>query len=597
MGFIQEVQQAACSAIRSVFQVQLEPHELQVSPTKPEFTGDFTLVVFTLTRFSKTSPETTAKLLGDRLMVDHAHLFSGFGVIRGFLNLTLSDPFLHQYLEDHYNRTAGAIREKNGRTVMVEFSSPNTNKPLHLGHLRNNFLGDAICEILQAGGWNVVRANLINDRGIHICKSMVAWQLFAGGATPETEKLKGDHFVGRYYVLFNDKYKLEVAELVNGGMEPGIAEREAPLMKATQQMLQQWEAGDPAIRSLWQKMNAWVYTGFEETYRRLSIHFDQVYYESSTYLLGRELVLEGLGGGIFFRKEDGSVWVDLTGDGLDQKLLIRGDGTSVYMTQDLGTAQLKYDDFHMDKSIYVIADEQNYHMKVLQLILTKLGKPYAAHLFHLSYGMVELTSGKMKSREGTVVDADDLIDEMISTAAERTASLGKVKDFSETELQELHDILGIGAMKFFLLRVNPRKRMVFEPEESIDFQGFTGPFIQYTYARIKSILRKEGITGTVPGPAGNNAAEPMLPAEKSLLLNLEQFPAMLDEAGEEMDPSVIAVYLYRVARSFNTLYTELPISRAASPEKKTLRLRISVLTADIIARGMSLLCIRVPERM
>jgi arginyl-tRNA synthetase len=475
---------------------------------------------------------------------------------------------------------------------MVEYSSPNTNKPLHLGHLRNNFLGWSIAEILKASGYETVKTCIVNDRGIHICKSMIAWQLFANGATPESAGMKGDHFVGEYYVKFNDEYKRQAEELIAKGNSKEAAEKEAPIMMATQQMLLDWEAGNPDVIDLWKKMNSWVYKGFDVTYKRIGSDFQKIYYESDTYLLGKKFVEDGLKTGVFFKKEDGSVWIDLTEEGLDEKLVLRKDGTSVYITQDLGLAQDKYDDLHYDQSIYVVGDEQNYHFKVLKLILQKLRKPYADGVYHLSYGMVELPSGRMKSREGTVVDADELIDEMVTVAKTKTEELGKVKDFTAEELKELYDVIGLGALKFFLLRVDPKKRMIFNPEESIDFHGFTGPFVQYTHARIKSILRKQEGTGNKEqGTSG------LLKLEKELIIKLEQYATIINQAAEEHNPSVLAIYAFEVAKTFNSFYTEHSVLSAESKEKKQLRLRLCQMTSNIIASAMQLLGIKAPERM
>jgi arginyl-tRNA synthetase len=475
---------------------------------------------------------------------------------------------------------------------MVEYSSPNTNKPLHLGHLRNIFLGWSVAQTMKESGYEVIKSCIVNDRGIHICKSMIAWQLFANGATPQSTNVKGDHFVGEYYVKFNDEYKRQVEDLISGGMKKEEAEKEAPIMKGTQQMLLDWEAGKPDVIELWKKMNGWVYGGFDITYKRIGADFHKMYYESNTYLLGKEFIEEGLKQGIFYKKDDGSVWIDLTADGLDEKLVLRKDGTSVYITQDLGLAQQKYEEFKYDQSIYVIADEQNYHMKVLKLILQKLGKPYAGGIYHLSYGMVELPSGRMKSREGTVVDGDDMVEEMVNVARQKTEELGKVKDFTKEELKELYDTIALGALKFFLLRVDPRKRMIFNPEESIDFHGFTGPFVQYTHARIKSILRKQSGVRSQESGVGS-----LLKLEKDLVILLEQYPTVIEQACAEHNPSVIAIYVFNLAKMFNTFYTEHSVMNAESEEKKQLRLQLCEMTANVIASGMGLLGIRVPERM
>ncbi len=473
---------------------------------------------------------------------------------------------------------------------MVEYSSPNTNKPLHLGHLRNNFLGWSIAEIFRQSGYEVVKTCIANDRGIHICKSMIAWQLFANGATPESTGIKGDHLVGDYYVMFGNELKKQVEELVAKGLSKEEAEKQAPIMKAAQQMLVDWEAGKPEVIELWKKMNSWVYAGFAETYKRIGSDFDKTYYESDTYLLGKEMVEKGLEKGVFEQEADGSVWIDLTADGLDRKIVRRRDGTAVYITQDIGLAELKQKEFGCDLSIYVVGDEQNYHFKVLKLICQKLGLPSADGIYHLSYGMVELPTGRMKTREGTVVDADDIIDEMEKISAQHTEELGKVKDFSTAELKKLYHTIGMGALKFFLLRVDPKKKMVFNPEESIDFHGFTGPFIQYTYARIKSILRKEKANASA-----DNA--PLLPLEKSLLVTLEQFPVIIEEACREMNPGVIANYAFHLAKKYNSFYTEHSVMNAETAGKKNLRLQLCELVAHCLRQNMQMLGIDVPERM
>ncbi|MBC7867081.1 MAG: arginine--tRNA ligase, partial [Gloeobacteraceae cyanobacterium ES-bin-316] len=472
-----------------------------------------------------------------------------------------------------------------------EYSSPNTNKPLHLGHLRNNFLGWSVAGILEANGYEVFKSCIVNDRGIHICKSMIAWQMFADAATPETTHTKGDHFVGEYYVKFNDEYKKQVQQLIDAGKTKDEAEKEAPIMKQAQQMLFDWEAGKPEVMELWKTMNGWVYKGFEETYKKIGSDFDKTYYESNTYLLGKKTVEEGLVKGVFEQEADNSVWIDLTTDGLDRKIVQRKDGTSVYITQDIGLAQDKYNEYKIDQSIYVIGDEQNYHMKVLKLIAEKLQLPNAKNIYHLSYGMVELPTGKMKSREGTVVDADDIVDEMIATAKRHTEELGKVKDFEPSELEALYHTIGLGAMKFYLLRVDPKKKMIFNPEESIDFHGFTGPFVQYTYARIKSILRKETAEETTL------TATPLLKLEKAILVSLEQFSTVLEQAATELNPSAIAIYVFNLAKAFNSFYTVHSIANAETAEKKQLRLQLAMMTSNVLKKGMGLLGIEVPERM
>ena len=590
MSIVSVIQKAVINSLQTIYNQDFTEKDFQINQTKPEFEGDYTVVLFSLVKSLKTSPDAIGNELGNHLTSQADGLFSAFNIIKGFLNLTVKDEYWISLLEKNHNDICFGKHPMNGKKVMVEYSSPNTNKPLHLGHLRNNFLGWSVAEILKANGYEVLKSCIVNDRGIHICKSMIAWQLFANGATPETTNQKGDHFVGDYYVKFNDEYKKQVSELKDGGMSEADAEKNAPIMLQTQQMLQDWEAGKPEVMDLWKKMNGWVYEGFDITYKSIGSDFDKTYYESNTYLLGKDIVQEGLEKNVFFRKPDGSVWIDLTADGLDEKLVLRKDGTSVYITQDIGLAKQKYDQYKIDQSIYVIGDEQNYHMKVLKLIAQKLGLPYADDIYHLSYGMVELPTGKMKSREGTVVDADDLVDEMKNTARQHTEALGKVKDFTTEELDSLYDTIGLGAMKFYLLRVDPKKKMIFNPEESIDFHGFTGPFIQYTYARIKSILRKEtlerkSLTGS------------LLPLEKQVLYVLEQFPSVIRDAAHELNPSVIANYLFLLAKTYNSFYTEHSVSNAETAEKKNLRLHLSVMTSGVLKTGMQLLGINVPERM
>jgi arginyl-tRNA synthetase len=592
MSIVTDIKKAASKALQALYNVEVNEADVLVNSTKPEFEGDYTVVLFAFVKQLRKSPEGLGKETGDYLMTAEPQLFSKFNVIKGFLNLTISDDYWLQFLSSQYSNAGYGLQASNGLRVMVEYSSPNTNKPLHLGHLRNNFLGWSTAEILKASGNEVVKTCVVNDRGIHICKSMIAWQRFGNGASPESTGIKGDHLVGDYYVLFNDEYKKEVEQLVSGGKSKEEAEQQAPIMEAARQMLVDWEAGKPEVIALWEKMNSWVYKGFDETYQRIGTDFDKVYYESNTYLLGKDIVEEGLQKGVFYQKEDGSVWIDLTADGLDEKVLQRRDGTSVYITQDLGLAEQKQNEYHMQQSIYVVGDEQNYHFKVLKLICQKLGLPSADGIHHLSYGMVELPSGKMKSREGTVVDADDLLDEMLAIAQQKTEELGKIKDFTEEELKDLYDTIGTGALKFFILRVDPRKRMIFNPEESIDIHGFTAAFIQYTHARIKSILRKE--TSAIQNL---NTAIALLPLEKELIVQAEQFPEVIREAAAEYDPSKLAVYIYNYAKAFNSFYTEHSVSNAETAEKKNLRLQLCLLTAHIIKTGMRLLGIEVPERM
>lgn len=592
MSVVVKIKQVTATAINHLYGIDIAADSILVNATKPEFTGDYTVVLFAFIKQLKKSPDALGEELGKAVVEQNPDLFTGFNVIKGFLNLSVSDQFWLQFIHESFADNSFGYAQPNGTKVMVEYSSPNTNKPLHLGHLRNNFLGRSIAEILKANGNEVLKTCIVNDRGIHICKSMIAWEMFANGATPKSTNTKGDHFVGDYYVKFNNEYKKQVEALKAQGKTQEEAEKEAPIMKATQQMLLDWEAGKPDVIDLWQRMNSWVYEGFDETYQRIGSDFDKTYYESNTYLLGKDLVETGLAKGVFFQKPDGSVWIDLAAEGLDEKLVRRKDGTSVYITQDIGLAEQKQKEFNADQSIYVVGDEQNYHFKVLKLICQKLGLPSADGIYHLSYGMVELPTGKMKSREGTVVDADDLVAEMVNIARSKTEELGKVKDFTPAELEELYDTIGLGALKFFLLRVDPKKKMVFNPEESIDFHGFTGPFIQYTHARIKSILRK-----FADMQFAGNASQALLPLEKELTLHLEMFPTILQDAAIEHDPSKVAIYVFNLAKIFNSFYTEHSIGNAENEEKKLLRLQLSQLTAQVIKNAMSVLGIRVPERM
>jgi len=616
MSIVSSIQKNVIAALSALHNQPFSEKDFQINLTKPEFEGDYTVVLFSLVKSLRQSPDAIGNQLGQELIKLNPGFFTGYNIIKGFLNLSIDDSYWINLLRENHADICYGKKEMNGKKVMVEYSSPNTNKPLHLGHLRNNFLGWSVSEILKANGYQVIKSAIVNDRGIHICKSMIAWQLFANGATPESTNTKGDHFVGDYYVQFNDQYKLQVEKLIKEGVDKETAEKTAPIMKATQQMLLDWEEGKPAVMELWKTMNQWVYAGFDITYKRIGSNFDIVYYESNTYRLGKNIVQQGLDKKIFYQKEDGSIWIDLTADGLDEKIVQRKDGTSVYITQDIGLALQKYEEYKIDQSIYVIGNEQNYHMKVLQLICKKLGMPNADNIFHLSYGMVELTSGKMKSREGTVVDADDLVDEMVATAQQHTEELGKVKDFTEAELKDLYDILGLGAMKFYLLRVDPKKTMVFNPQESIDFHGFTGPFVQYTYARIQSILRKvvngewsmvngqwsmvndesSVVNGELP-MVNEELGEALLKLEKEVLVILEQYPAAIEQACIEHNPSVIASYIFNLAKTFNSFYTEHSIANAETATKKQLRLQLATMTANVIKSGMQLLGIRVPERM
>jgi arginyl-tRNA synthetase len=591
MSIVQSLQAAAVNSLNNLYNQAFSEKDFQINLTKPEFEGDYTVVLFSLLKKTGKSPDALGEELGNDLIKTNPTLFTGFNIIKGFLNLSIADDFWLQLLQKNYNDICFGKHPMNGKKVMVEYSSPNTNKPLHLGHLRNNFLGWSVAEILKACGYEVFKSCIVNDRGVHICKSMIAWQMFANGATPQSTNTKGDHFVGEYYVKFNDEHKRQIAELVAKGMLEKEAEKEAPIMKATQQMLQDWEAGKPEVMELWKEMNSWVYAGFEVTYKNIGSDFDKTYYESNTYLLGKKIVQLGLDKNVFVKKEDGSVWIDLTADGLDEKLVLRKDGTSVYITQDIGLAQQKYEEYKIDESIYVIGDEQNYHMKVLKLIAQKLGVASADAIHHLSYGMVELPSGKMKSREGTVVDADDLVEEMINTSRRHTEELGKVKDFTADELVQLYKTIGLGAMKFYLLRVDPKKKMIFNPEESIDFHGFTGPFVQYTYARTRNIIRKNELNETF------TASTTLLKSEKEILVLAEQYPAVILEAAKELDPSKIANFVFNLAKCFNSFLAEHSIANAESEEKKKLRLQLAMMMTNILKNGMQLLGAGVPERM
>ena len=589
MNLIPNLKQHTSHCIHQLYGVHIQPEQVLVNATKTEFEGDYTIVLFAFVKQLGKSPEILGNELGAAMLTAMPGVLTDFNIVKGFLNFSISNEF---WFETIKSATPDNLLPKNNapRKIMVEYSSPNTNKPLHLGHLRNNFLGWSIAEILKLQGNEVVKTCIVNDRGIHICKSMIAWQLFANGATPSDTQQKGDHFVGDYYVKYNDAYKAQVAELVAGGMTQALAEKEAPIQKGAQEMLLKWEQGDAATMDLWKRMNAWVYEGFDTTYKKIGSDFVKTYYESNTYLLGKELVEEGLKKKVFYQKEDSSVWIDLTGDGLDEKIVQRKDGTSVYMTQDIGLAEVKQKEFNTDASIYVVGDEQNYHFKVLKLICQKLQLPAADGIYHLSYGMVELPTGKMKSREGTVVDADDLVEEMINISKEKTESLGKVTDFTQLQLTALYNTIGLGALKFFLLRVDPKKKMIFNPEESIDFHGFTGPFIQYTHARIKSILRKTGTDVEL-------TTSELLPLEKALAIEITNFPAVINEAAETLDPSKVAIYTFNLAKLFNSFYAELSISNAESAEKKNLRIQLGILTAATLQKGMRALGIDVPEQM
>ncbi|MNX82028.1 Arginine--tRNA ligase [compost metagenome] len=579
-------------AVKALYNADILEHQIALQATRKEFEGQITIVTFPVTRFSKSSPEQTGKEIGTYLQ-QHITEISDFNVIKGFLNIVLSDDYWVSLLNETIVAKDFGVFPANGKKLMVEYSSPNTNKPLHLGHIRNNLLGYSVAEILKAYGYEVIKANLVNDRGIHICKSMLAWQKFGAGETPESTGMKGDHLVGKYYVVFDKEYKKEIEALKAEGQSEDEAKKNAPLMKEAQSMLQKWEAGDEEVITLWKTMNNWVYAGFEKTYKQLGVDFDKYYYESDTYLLGKDIIQEGLDNGVFFKKEDNSVWIDLTDEGLDQKLVLRGDGTSVYITQDLGTAQLKYDEFKMSESIYVVGNEQDYHFKVLFLILKKLGKSWADGLFHLSYGMVDLPSGKMKSREGTVVDADDLMDEMLKTAQERTEELGKTEGLAEDAKAALYNTIGMGALKYFLLKVDPKKRLLFDPSESVDFQGHTGPFIQYTHARIKSVLSKAEFDANNPVSVLTSIS----PYERDLIQQLGAFPETIEASAQEFSPAQLANYIYEVAKLYNKFYHEESILKAEANDVKNFRLHLSAAAAKVIAKGMGLLGICVPERM
>ena len=567
---------------------------IQIQKTRKEFEGDYTVVVFPLLKASRKSPEATATELGEKIVASTPEIKS-FNVIKGFLNLAIDSSFWAARFKEIVETENFGMAPASGRTIMIEYSSPNTNKPLHLGHVRNNLLGYSVATILKANGHNVIKVNLVNDRGIHICKSMLAWQLYGGGETPASSGMKGDHLVGKYYVEFDKHYKEQVKALVaEKGISEDEAKKQAPIMLQAQEMLRKWEAKDPEVYALWETMNGWVYEGFDVTYKAMGVDFDKVYYESQTYLLGKSLVEDGLKKGVFFRKEDNSVWIDLEADGLDQKLLLRGDGTSVYMTQELGTALSRFEENSLDDMIYVVGNEQNYHFQVLKLVLKKLGYEWSDNIFHLSYGMVELPEGKMKSREGTVVDADDLIADMIGTAREMSDELGKLDGCSEEEAAAICEMVGLGALKYFILKVDPKKTMLFDPRESIDFNGNTGPFIQYTHARIRSILRKAEEAG-IDASTYTNAT--LLPEEVELVKALAEYPAVVRTAGEQFAPSVIAAYAYDLAKQFNGYYHDHSILKEENEAVRSLRLKLAAEVARVIRSAMSLLGINVPERM
>lgn len=592
MNIEKVLQDSIKAALLQKFEVS--ENEIILQPTKKDFEGTYTFVVFPYVKTLRKSPVELGNTIGEFLK-ENSGIVSAYNVVQGFLNISVSDStWLSIFKEISADKNFGQLPDKN-ETVMVEYSSPNTNKPLHLGHLRNNFLGFSVAQILAANGYKVVKANLVNDRGIHICKSMLAYQKFGKGETPESAGMKGDHLVGKYYVEFDKHYKTEIEALKAQGLSEDEAKKQAPLLIEAQEMLLKWENGEAETVALWEKMNEWVFAGFNETYKKMGVSFDKMYRESNTYLLGKETVEEGLTKGVFFKKEDGSVWIDLTDEGLDQKLVLRKDGTSVYITQDMGTADLKFKDFNMSKSIYVVGNEQDYHFDVLFKIIKKLGRSYADGCFHLSYGMVDLPTGKMKSREGTVVDADDLMSEMVETARERTNELGKIEDFTSEEAEELYRTLAMGALKYFLLKVDPKKRMLFNPQESIDFQGNTGPFIQYTFARISSILRKAEQLGisleTLPELNGLHESE------QEVIYLLSQFPNRIADAGREYAPSLIAQYAYDLAKAYNRFYNEVSIFNETEEDLVRFRLAFSKITGETIQKAMALLGVGVPSRM
>ena len=586
----------ASEAIQALYGVQIDPATLQVQVTRKEFEGDYTLVVFPLLKVSKAAPEATGNAIGEWLRTNCPEIAS-YNTVKGFLNISFSAAWWHGLFAEIAGAEDFGQLPPTGKTIMVEYSSPNTNKPLHLGHIRNNLLGWSVAKLLQVNGNKVMKVNLVNDRGIHICKSMYAWKVLGNGETPQSSGKKGDHLVGDYYVAFNNLYKKEVDELIAGGMSKEEAEKNAPSLKAAQEMLFKWEQGDPEVVELWKTMNGWVYEGFDKTYKDLGINFDRTYYESQTYLSGKALVQKGLEAGIFERQEDGSVWCDLTSDGLDRKLLLRGDGTSVYMTQDLGTAEQRFNEYNLDEHIYVVGNEQNYHFQVLKLILGKLGFDWADSIYHLSYGMVELPEGKMKSREGTVVDADDLLAAMYETAKETSMELGKIDNLSASEQDELFRMISLGALKYFILKVDPKKTMLFDPKESIDFNGNTGPFIQYTHARIKSILRKADEQGIAHSASDLSSEAELSPKEIRIIKILNTFPSKVAEAGAAFSPALIANYAYELAKEFNQYDHDTPILREENKAVLACRLVLVENIAKVLSKAMSILGIILPERM
>ena len=588
------IENALKLALKSLY--SFEEQTVVLQPTRKEFRGAYTFVTFPYLKMSKKGPEQTGEEIG-KYLKENSNIISGFNVVKGFLNLEVTNAAWLETFNELYSTPNFGFSEPNGSEFMVEYSSPNTNKPLHLGHLRNNFLGNSVARVLEANGTKVHKVQIINDRGIHICKSMLAWQKFGNGETPESSGIKGDKLVGKYYVLFDQEYKKQIEELAAGGMDKEEAEKKAPIMLEAQEMLRMWEHKDPEVYSLWQTMNGWVYSGFDTTYTTMGVDFDKLYYESDTYLLGKDEVLKGVEAGIFYKKEDGSVWVDLTEDGLDHKLLLRADGTSVYMTQDIGTAIQRFKDYpNITGQVYTVGNEQDYHFKVLFLILQKLGFTWAKNCYHLSYGMVDLPSGKMKSREGTVVDADDLMQDMFDTARAHTEELGKIEGFTEEEASQLYKTLGLGALKYFLMKVDPKKRMMFNPEESIQFQGNTGPFIQYTHARISSILRKAAAEH-MDTSSQITLSFDLADVEREIIYMLTEFEVKVKEAAKEYSPAVIAQYVYDLAKEYNRFYAELSIFNEENTELMRFRVMFSKVVADVLKRGMGLLGVTVPNRM
>ena len=587
------LQEKASEGLNNLFTATYRSDKINLQKTRKDFEGDVTILTFPFTSLSKKSPEETGELLGE-FLVANSEVVDRYNVVKGFLNLQISDSYWVQLLSDISKlESYGPARQPSGKTIMVEYSQPNTNKPLHLGHLRNNMLGFSLSNILKANGHKVIMANIINDRGIHICKSMLAWQKWGNGETPESSGLKGDKVVGKYYVAFDQHYKEEIKELVDKGMNQEEAAKKAPLILEAQEMLQQWEAGDKETRDLWKTMNGWVLAGFDVTYKNLGVSFDEVYYESDTYILGKDHVANGLDKEMFFQKDDKSIWCDLSHDKMDPKLLLRGDGTSVYITQDIGTAVQRFEQYNLDRQIYVVGDEQLHHFKVLFSILKKMGYEWADSNYHLSYGMVELPSGKMKSREGTVVDADDIMEEMISTAKELSEELGKLGEIEEGEKERLYNLIGLGALKYFLLKVDPKKKMMFDPKESIDFAGNTGPFIQYTYTRIKSLLRKadDDLNLTYSEDYTLDGKE------RELIKLISEYPAVIEDAGESLSPALVANYVYELAKGFNNFYQSLSILKDVEPEVTAFRLNLSNETGKVVQSAMLLLGIELPDRM